>query len=129
MICRMRCVTDGQGITAMESVLLGDASARAKDWPVGSPYQKQSACHNLSTSCACVFILATGASDEALSIVTAIVLTFIGMSGVNHLITEVQVRRRSGESSLLSVHFCRTGGALMLVGSCIPVLVKWRGNY
>ena len=74
------------GLTAAESLLFGDASARIKNWPVGTPYQAQSACNNAALALVTLVILAmpaTERTDAALATTTACTLLFILLSGVN----------------------------------------------
>ena len=78
----------GRTVTAVESLLFGDASARIKNWPVGTPYQAQSACNNAALALVTLVILAmpeTERTDAALATTTACTLLFILLSGVNHL--------------------------------------------
>ena len=62
------------GLTAVESLLFGDASARVKNWPVGTPYQAQSACNNAALALVTLALLAmpeTERTDAALATTTA----------------------------------------------------------
>ena len=106
------------GLTAVESLLFGDASARIKNWPVGTPYQAQSACNNAALALVTLAILAmpeTERTDAALATTTACTLLFILLSGVNHL----------SHAQDASIHKKRFYGAASLALSGGWVLYKW----
>lgn len=106
------------GLTGLESLLIGDASARSKGWPVGSPYQRQSACGNLASALGTAGLLVrprTERTDAALAATTGVVLAFIVLSGVNHACT----------SSEAKIHVQRFWGAASLGVSAGVVLYKW----
>ena len=106
------------GLTAVESFLFGDASARIKNWPVGTPYQAQSACNNAALALVTLALLAmpeTERTDAALATTTACTLLFIMLSGVNHL----------SHAKDASIHKKRFYGAASLAASGGWVLYKW----
>jgi hypothetical protein len=106
------------GLTAVESLLFGDASARIKNWPVGTPYQAQSACNNAALALVTLALLAmpeTERTDAALATTTACTLLFILLSGVNHL----------SHAQDASIHKKRFYGAASLCVSGGVVLYKW----
>ena len=106
------------GLTAVESFSFGDASARIKNWPVGTPYQAQSACNNAALALVTLALLAmpaTERTDAALAATTACTLIFILLSGVNHL----------SHASDASIHKKRFYGAASLAVSGGWVLYKW----
>ncbi len=94
------------------------ASARIKNWPVGTPYQAQSACNNAALSLVTLALLAmpeTERTDAALATTTACTLLFILLSGVNHL----------SHAKDASIHKKRFYGAASLAVSGGVVLYKW----
>ena len=106
------------GLTAAESFLFGDASARIKNWPVGTPYQAQSACNNAALALVTLALLAMPEierTDAALATTTACTLLFILLSGVNHL----------SHAKDASIHKKRFYGAASLAVSGGVVLYKW----
>ena len=106
------------GLTAVESFLFGDASARVKNWPVGTPYQAQSACNNASLAILTLLLLLmpeTERTDAALATTTLCTLLFILLSGVNHL----------SHAKDASIHKKRFYGATSLAVSGGWVLYKW----
>ena len=95
-----------------------DASARIKNWPVGTPYQAQSACNNAALALVTLVILVmpeTERTDAALATTTACTLLFILLSGVNHL----------SHAKDASIHKKRFYGAASLSASGGWVLYKW----
>mmetsp|Transcript_22922 Transcript_22922/g.68814 ORF Transcript_22922/g.68814 Transcript_22922/m.68814 type:complete len:240 (+) Transcript_22922:312-1031(+) len=113
------------GVTGLESLLMGAASARHKGWPTDSPYQAQSACNNLALALAAAALLlrapfeGTGApserTDAALAAVTSVCLVFIVLSGANHW------RSSAGGN----IHTYRALGAASLGASAGFVIHKW----
>ena len=93
------------GITGLESLLIGDASARAKKWPTGTPYQKQSAMNNLGTTVAMIVALSLGANDAALAVLMIAVASFIGLSGMNHLYAAL--RDKCAGKEVAFIHYTR----------------------
>ena len=94
------------------------ASARIKNWPVGTPYQAQSACNNAALALVTLALLAmpaTERTDAALAATTACTLIFILLSGVNHL----------SHAQDASIHKKRFYGAASLAVSGGVVLYKW----
>ena len=94
------------------------ASARIKNWPVGTPYQAQSACNNAALALVTLVLLAmpaTERTDAALATTTACTLLFILLSGVNHL----------SHAADASIHKKRFYGAASLAASGGVVLYKW----
>ena len=94
------------------------ASARIKNWPVGTPYQAQSACNNAALALVTLVLLAmpaTERTDAALAATTACTLLFILLSGVNHL----------SHAQDASIHKQRFYGAASLAVSGGVVLYKW----
>ena len=94
------------------------ASARIKNWPVGTPYQAQSACNNAALALVTLVLLAmpaTERTDAALAATTACTLLFILLSGVNHL----------SHAKDASIHKKRFYGAASLAVSGGVVLYKW----
>ena len=113
------------GVTGLESFIIGDISARSKGWTVGSPYQKQSACNNLSIAVVMVYLLAAKREDSTLATLVAVVMIFFGTSGMNHLVTEATRQHKTGDINVFSIHFCRIVGALLMIGAMVPVMLKW----
>ena len=73
------------GITAVESLAIGEITARSKNWPAHNPYQIQSAFNNLASTFTIILLLLMKANDESLAAVVVVVLSFILMNGCNHL--------------------------------------------
>jgi hypothetical protein len=111
------------GITGIESLLIGDMSARAKKWPTSSPYQKQSAMNNLSTCIAMIVCLAVNANDAALAVLMITVVSFLGLSGINHLFEVVKDKRDGKQIS--NIHFIRFGSSLVLVIAVAFIINGW----
>ena len=112
------------GLTGTESLLFGDESARSKGWQAGSPYQVQSALNNLSAAVAFALLLRAGAPSAALAAVALVVIIFICLSGLNHLVSYLNPGNASGTRGR-SIHLWRALGALLLGGSCVPILLAW----
>ena len=104
------------GVTGLESLLLGDASAASKGWPTGSPYQKQSACNNLALAAGAILFAALRA-NQALAATVVVTLIFIFLSGVNHLLTTARADH--------SIHSFRFLGAVVLAAAAAPVIHMW----
>ena len=111
------------GITAIESLLMGELSARDKGWPVGSPYQAQGGLNLLATTVVYAVLLGVGSGDAALAALTAAVVGFIVASGGNHVVQELRARAKGEDAH--SIHYCRAFGSLALAAAAIPVLVFW----
>ena len=105
------------GVTGLESLLLGDASAASKGWPTGSPYQKQSACNNLALAAGAILFAALRA-NQALAATVVVTLIFIFLSGINHLLTTA---RAAG----FQIHTFRFLGAVVLAAVAAPVVHMW----
>ena len=105
------------GVTGLESLLLGDASAASKGWPTGSPYQKQSACNNLALAAGAILFAALRA-NQALAATVVVTLIFIFLSGINHLLTTA---RAAG----FQIHTFRFLGAVVLAAAAAPVVHMW----
>ena len=106
------------GVTGCESLLLSDASARAKGWPVGTPYQLQSGCGNVALALGGIAFFLRGPSeraDAALAAVASVTIGFIGLSGVNHAFN----------ISKAAIHKKRAIGAASLAFSAGWVIYKW----
>ena len=104
------------GVTGLESLLLGDASAASKGWPTGSPYQKQSACNNLALAAGAILFAALRA-NQALAATVVVTLIFIFLSGVNHLLTTARAD--------FKIHTFRFLGAVVLAAAAAPVVHMW----
>lgn len=118
------CVVFGlAGLTALESLVISDASAKEKGWPVGTPYQTQAALYNLAVGFVFAALIANDAPTSALASITACVVVYTGLSGINHLSWARRAANASAAGSVL--HFCSAIGSIGLMAGCVPVIIQW----
>ena len=109
------------GLTGVESIVIGKASAHSKGWPINSPYQIQSALNNLTMLVVIVILMCIGASDGSIATVLVSTLTFIFLFALNHLYSVV-----SQGQKVVHIHICRFVGACVLMAASVPPICIWK---
>lgn len=113
------------GMTALESLFFGSLSARSKKWPINTPYQRQSACNNLATALVMLLTVALGADDAVLAALVLVAVTFVVLSGVNHVVTELRDDRPGRLAA--DIHYKRFfGSCSILVVVLVKIFVYWK---
>lgn len=105
------------GLTGIESVFFSQAAAERSGFGHGGRYQIQSGLNNLALAgtALAAFFLDWGLG--AMAAVTTALLLFVGMSGVNHLLSAVN-DGNTGVRNLM-----RPVGALLLIACVLPMMV------
>jgi hypothetical protein len=112
------------GVTGVESLLTPNISARAKRWPTGTPYQAQSGINNLASVVVMITLLSIEASDAAIATLMLVVITFIALSGINHVTTAIRDKRDGKE--VANIHYQRFVFAIPLTVAVGFILHNWR---
>jgi hypothetical protein len=112
------------GVTGLESLFLPDISAKAKNWPTGSPYQVQSGINNLSSAVVMIILLSIEASDAAIATLMLVVITFIALSGINHVTTAM--RDKWDGKEVAKIHYERFIFAIPLTVVAALILHNWK---
>jgi len=130
------------GLVGLEGLCIPDLSARDKQWPTGCPYQRQTACSNLSSAIVLAILLvlehcrsgdgATNRSvvdDSAYATLVLVVVTFVFCSSINHLVTELRDSSDAAASTTTAsrresavIHYQRFALSLPLLAACLIIV-------
>ena len=106
------------GLTGLESIFLGAASATDKGREIGSVYQIQSGLNNLSTAIIGFLVWYLQWGTQASLTVSFVLLLFLIFSSLNHAYEYwIQKNRQC-------IHFLRPLLTTALILACIPLVVR-----
>lgn len=110
------------GLTGLESLCLGNASAQAKGREIGSAYQTQSGLNNLSTAITAWVVWYWQWGKQASITVLLVLLIFLMLSSLNHTYEYVVHKNKK------QIHWMRPLLTLGLILACIPLIIRTLSN-
>ena len=106
------------GLTGLESILIGTASAESRGREIGNAYQTQSALNNLSTAITGLIVWYFQWGKLASLTVLFVLLIFFILSSMNHTY-EYFVKKNKKP-----IHFMRLLLTMGLILACIPLIIR-----